>query len=167
MTDLQKVTGRRIVTIGVYGFTEQEFFDALQAAQVDLLCDVRRRRGVRGSQYAFANSQRLQQRLAELGIAYRHVLELAPSLAVRDIQFASDEATKTPKRQRATLDPAFAEAYRRECLANFSPADFLAELPAEVRTIAFFCVERAREACHRSLVAAEFAALGLEVEHIR
>ncbi len=50
----------RIVTIGVYGFEEEEFFAALANARVDLFCDVRRRRGVRGARYAFANSQRLQ-----------------------------------------------------------------------------------------------------------
>ena len=32
-------------------------------------------------EYAFANSQRLQGRLAELGIAYVHRLDLAPSNA--------------------------------------------------------------------------------------
>lgn len=38
-----------IVTIGVYGFDEQSFFQALQDAQIDTLCDIRARRGVRGS----------------------------------------------------------------------------------------------------------------------
>ncbi len=61
-----------IVTIGVYGRSEADFFDTLQQAHVDLFCDIRARRGVRGSEYTFANSQRLQARLAELGIAYRH-----------------------------------------------------------------------------------------------
>ncbi|MFN2179799.1 MAG: hypothetical protein ACK2UV_09955, partial [Candidatus Promineifilaceae bacterium] len=56
-----------IVTIGVYGFDETTFFQALKDAGVDTFCDIRRRRGVRGSRYAFANSKRLQKRLAELG----------------------------------------------------------------------------------------------------
>ncbi len=46
----------RIVTLGVYGRSEAEFFATLQHAQVDLFCDIRRRRGVRGRDYAFANS---------------------------------------------------------------------------------------------------------------
>jgi uncharacterized protein (DUF488 family) len=157
----------RIVTIGVYGYSEQEFFAALLAAHVDLFCDIRRRRGVRGSQYAFANSQRLQARLAELGIGYRHVVELAPSNRVRQVQYAADAATKTAKRQRDVLDPNFVAAYREEQLAHFSPEAFLAGLPEGVKVVAFFCVERAPQACHRSLVAAEFAALGLAVEHIQ
>lgn len=57
-----------IMTIGVYGFDEQSFFQALQNARVDTLCDIRARRGVRGSDYAFANSERLQKRLTELNI---------------------------------------------------------------------------------------------------
>ncbi|HEX9735328.1 MAG TPA: DUF488 family protein [Thermoanaerobaculia bacterium] len=69
----------RIVTIGVYGFDEEGFFLALTNAGVDTFCDVRRRRGLRGSTYAFANSRRLQDRLATVGIRYVHVKELAPS----------------------------------------------------------------------------------------
>jgi uncharacterized protein (DUF488 family) len=157
----------RIVTIGVYGYSEQEFFAALQAAGVDLFCDIRRRRGVRGSQYAFANSQRLQAKLAETGIAYRHVAALAPSTAIRHMQHAVDKAGHTAKRERTVLDPAYIAAYTQECLDDFSPQAFLADLPADVKVVAFFCVERTPEACHRSLVAAKFAAMGLEVEHIR
>lgn len=157
----------RIVTIGVYGYSEQGFFAALQQAEIDLFCDIRRRRGVRGSQYAFANSQRLQAKLAELGIAYRHIPALAPSKAVRHMQDAVDKASRTAKRQRNALDPVFIAAYEQECLAEFSPQAFLDELPAGVQAVAFFCVERAPEACHRSLVAAKFAEMGLEVEHIR
>jgi uncharacterized protein (DUF488 family) len=156
----------RIVTIGVYGLSEAEFFSALQNAHVDLFCDIRRRRGVRGSEYAFVNSQRLQSRLAELGIAYRHIIELSPSNELRQAQYRVDEATKTAKRQRTTLDPAFIQAYQENVLADFSPQAFLTSLPIDVKTIAFFCVERAPEACHRSLVAQRFADLGLEVEHL-
>ena len=33
----------KIVTIGVYGSTEAQFFEALQEAGVDTFCDIRRR----------------------------------------------------------------------------------------------------------------------------
>ena len=46
----------KIVTIGVYGFDESGFFDALCQAEVDTFCDIRSRRGLRGATYAFANS---------------------------------------------------------------------------------------------------------------
>jgi uncharacterized protein (DUF488 family) len=160
------MTYPHIVTLGVYGWSEAEFFAALQEAKVDLFCDIRRRRGVRGRDYAFVNSQRLQVRLAELGIAYRHIQELAPTEAVRQAQQLSDKATKTAKRQRTELDAAFVQAYQESVLQSFSPQTFLAALPSHIQTIAFFCVERAPEACHRSLVAQSFAALGVEVRHL-
>src|SRR4051812_16785995 len=81
----------KIVTIGVYGFDEAGFFQALQAAQVDTFCDIRRRRGVRGAEYAFANRQRLAARLAALGIRYLHRLDLAPTNAMRAVQYADDK----------------------------------------------------------------------------
>ena len=156
----------RIVTMGVYGSSEAEFFSALQNAHVDLFCDIRGRRGVRGSQYAFANSQRLQARLEELGIQYRHTKELAPGEAVRQAQSEADKAAKIAKRKRTQLGPVFIQAYHETVLDDFSPQAFLASLPSDVKTLAFFCVERAPEACHRSLVAQTFADLGLEVEHL-
>lgn len=145
------------VTIGVYGWDAQSFFAALQDAGVDTLCDIRRRRGVRGAEYAFANSQRLQARLAELGIAYIHRLDLAPSLATREAQYAVDEATKTAKRQRQVLSPAFADAYRAQCLAGFDSQQFVADLGADAHVVALVCVERDAAACHRSLLADQLA----------
>ncbi len=53
----------KIVTIGAIGYSAEAFFRALQQAGVDTFVDVRRRRAVRGADYAFANSQRLQARL--------------------------------------------------------------------------------------------------------
>lgn len=156
-----------IVTIGVYGFSEEAFFRALQEARVDTFIDIRRRRGVRGSQYAFANSQRLQKRLAELNIHYIHRLDLAPSPAVRQQQETADQASKTPRRQRAALDPAFIEGYRREILNTFDPHTFLPELGPDAQVIALFCVEGQPAACHRSLLAQHLAdTLGLPVRHI-
>lgn len=51
----------RLVTIGVYGSTERKFFDALVRAKVDVFCDIRLRRGMRGATYSFANSSLLQR----------------------------------------------------------------------------------------------------------
>ena len=82
----------KIVTIGAIGYTADAFFSALQEAGVDTFVDVRRRRAVRGAAYAFANSQRLQARLAELGIRYLHRLDLAPPTTVRQQQAAADAA---------------------------------------------------------------------------
>ncbi len=157
----------KIVTIGVYGFDETGFFDALGKAAVDTFCDIRNRRGVRGATYAFANSKRLQARLAELGIRYIYRKDLAPTQAVRDKQAAADKATKTAKRKRTTLGKAFIEAYHTECLDVFDPQSLLDELESDARVVALFCVETAPDACHRSLVADKLAkTLNLEVEDI-
>ncbi len=156
-----------LVTIGVYGSNEASFFDALQQAGVDTFVDVRARRGVRGAAYAFANSQRLQARLAEMGIRYVHRPDLAPSAATRGQQVAADKASKIAKRQRAVLDPAFAAAYRQERLAGFDSRQFIADLGPEARVVALFCVEREPAACHRSLLATRVQRdLGLPVEHL-
>ena len=157
----------KIVTIGVYGFDETDFFDALCKAQVDTFCDIRSRRGVRGATYAFANSKRLQTRLAELGIRYIYRKDLGPTKTVREKQAAADKAAKTAKRKRTRLGEAFIEAYHTECLADFEPQSLLDELESDARVVALFCVETAPEACHRSLVADKLVqTFNLEVENI-
>ena len=157
----------KIVTIGVYGFDEAGFFRSLQDAKVDTFCDIRDRRGVRGATYAFANSQRLQARLADLGIGYLHRKDLAPSKAMRAKQAEADKATKTAKRQRTELQQAFIEGYRNECLMGFQPQSLLDDLKLDAQVVALFCVEQEPAACHRSLVADKLAKeLSLEVEHI-
>ena len=157
----------KIITIGVYGFDENSFFQALCKAEVDTFCDIRSRRGVRGATYAFANSKRLQARLSELGIRYIYRKDLAPTQIVREKQAAADKTTKTAKRKRTELGEAFIDAYHTECLAEFDPQSLLDELESDARVVALFCVETAPEACHRSLVADKLAqTFNLEVEDI-
>ncbi len=156
----------KLVTIGVYGWGADDFFRALQVAGVDTFCDVRWRRGVRGSDYAFANSQRLQDRLAEMGIRYLHRRDLAPSPDVRAAQHAVDKAEKVAKRQRVGLSASFIESYTAQVLADFDPADLLTELGA-AQVVALCCVEQDAVACHRSLLAARLRAItGATVEHL-
>jgi hypothetical protein len=69
----------KLVTVGVYGFTADTFFEALQCAGVDTFCDIRWRRAVRGREYAFANKTRLEQRLKSMGVRYLHFRDLAPT----------------------------------------------------------------------------------------
>ncbi|GIK73305.1 MAG: hypothetical protein BroJett021_22930 [Chloroflexota bacterium] len=157
----------KLVTIGVYGFNEESFFTALQRASVDTLCDIRRRRGVRGSEYAFANRARLEARLAALGIRYVHRLDLAPSKELRQGQYSVDAAEGVSKRQRVVLSPAFVEGYRHECLDAFDSQRFAADLGEDAHVVALLCVETAPAACHRLLAAERLAQdLGLEVEHL-
>jgi uncharacterized protein (DUF488 family) len=157
----------RVVTIGVYGWSLDRFIDALRTADVRQLLDVRQRRGVRGSEYAWANSKRLQAALAEAGIEYRHHPELAPTTELRHLQYAEDARQGVGKRSRAELAPEYVERYTRERLDRVDLASIVEAMPAD-GAAALFCVERDPEACHRSLVADRIAAdFGLPVEHIR
>ncbi len=158
----------RIVTIGVYGFNESGFFQALLDARVDTFCDIRLRRGMRGSEYAFVNSSRLQKKLSELGIRYIHVKDLAPSYAIREKQKEEDSKLGIAKRTRTSLGRTFIEAYQRERLIHFNSQEFLNQVGDNAETISLFCVEREPEACHRSLAAGKLAQeLGLQIEHLQ
>ncbi|HEY8474188.1 MAG TPA: DUF488 domain-containing protein [Natronosporangium sp.] len=159
--------GRRIATIGVYGFTVDAFLGRLADAGVGLLLDLRQRRGVRGPDYAWANAARLQAALATAGIGYRHVKELAPTTELRHLQYREDDRQGVGKRSRVALAPGYIERYTREILDPFDLGALAAELPDDTVT-ALFCVERDAPACHRSLVAARLSAEhGLSVTDLR
>ncbi|MFE9636920.1 DUF488 domain-containing protein [Streptomyces sp. NPDC006463] len=150
---------RRIATIGVYGFTADAFLETLAGGGVGLLLDLRQRRGVRGSDYSWANSARLQHALAAAGIGYRHMKELAPTTELRQLQYREDDRQGVGKRNRIVLAPEYVERYTREILDRFDLGALVADLPSRAVS-ALFCVERDPEACHRSLVAER-----LRVEH--
>jgi uncharacterized protein (DUF488 family) len=155
-----------VATIGVYGFSAATFLEALRGAGVGLVIDVRQRRGVRGSEYAWANSVRLQAALAEAGIGYSHRRELAPTTELRQLQYRADASAGVGKRSRAELAPEYRERYTREILARVDLAPIVASLPTDA-TSALLCVERDPEACHRSLVAERLAAEhGVSVRHL-
>jgi uncharacterized protein (DUF488 family) len=156
-----------VVTIGVYDWDLAAWLDALRAADVRLLADVRQRRGVRGPRYAWANSRRLQAALADAGIAYEHHLELAPTTELRRLQYAADDRAGVGKRSRARLDHEYAERYVREILDRADLDAFVATLPDDGAT-ALLCVEADPEACHRSLAAQRLhERYAIAVSHLR
>jgi uncharacterized protein (DUF488 family) len=155
-----------VTTIGVYGWTPESFLAALHEAEIGQLIDVRQRRGVRGPEYAWANSARLQAALAEAGIEYRHHKELAPTTELRELQYREDARLGVGKRSRAQLAPEYRRRYTREILDRVDLAAIVEAMPADAAS-ALFCVERDPEACHRSIVAERLAAeFGLPVTHI-
>jgi uncharacterized protein (DUF488 family) len=157
----------RVITIGVYEFDLPSFLAALRAHDVGLVVDVRQRRGVRGARYAWANSQRLQQALAEQAIAYRHRRELAPTTELRRVQYAADDRNRVGKRSRAVLDSEYVERYVREVLDHADLDALVADLPHDAAA-ALLCVEADPEACHRSLIAERLAErYDLPVGHVR
>ena len=141
-----------MVTIGVYGFDAESFLQRLRDANVRLLLDVRQRRGVRGAEYAWANSRRLQSALAEAGIAYEHHPELAPTTELRHLQYAEDDRQGVGKRSRHELAAEYARRYTTEILDHADLVPIVSALPS-TGTAALLCVERDAQACHRSLIA--------------
>ena len=158
---------RTVATVGVYGFTAETFLARLRAADVGLLLDVRQRRGVRGPEYAWANSARLQAALAGAGVEYRHHKELAPTTELRQLQYREDDRQGVGKRSRTRLAPEYRARYIAEILDHVDLDAVVAELPTG-RAAALMCVERDPEACHRSLIAERLAArYGVDVIHLR
>ncbi|MGQ0482932.1 MAG: DUF488 family protein, N3 subclade [Pseudonocardia sp.] len=160
------VTCGRVATIGVYGFDGDSFLQQLRLADVRLLLDVRQRRGVRGPEYAWANSLRLQAALADAGIGYQHCPELAPTTELRRQQYAEDDRRGVGKRSRRQLAAEYARRYTTEILDHADLTPVVSALPIS-GTAALLCVERDPEACHRSLIARRLAEQHLvTVEHL-
>ena len=154
-------------TIGVYGWDEADFIQALQDAAPGVFVDVRRQRGLRGATYAWANSTRLQATLAEQSIPYVHRLDVAPSEATRRIVGKDAIAEGIGYRDRILLSQEYLDAYGQEVLASFDAQDFAASLGEDVASIMLFRVERVPAACHRSILADQMARyLRAEVVHI-
>lgn len=156
-----------MVTIGVYGFDGESFLRRLRDADVRLLLDVRQRRGVRGPEYAWANSRRLQAALARAGIAYEHHPELAPTTELRHVQYAEDDRRGVGKRSRRELSAEYRRRYIAEILDHADLAPIVSALPS-TGTAALLCVEDDPAACHRSLIAQRLTEVhGVTIEHLR
>jgi uncharacterized protein (DUF488 family) len=155
-----------VATIGIYEADLDSFLAALRAADVAMVLDIRQRRGVRGREYAWANARRLEAALHHAGIRYAHAKELAPTTALRQLQYAEDDRLGVGKRSRRVLAAAYADGYRQEILDRVDLRPIVESMPTG-HTTALLCVERDPEACHRSLVADELQAeFGLPVVHL-
>lgn len=144
-----------IFTLGVYGRTEEEFFNLLLNNRIDVFYDIRRRRGMRGKKYYFVNSNYLQEKLKKLGIHYLHLIELSPDNSIREIQKKTDKENKVRKISRTELSKEFILSYQNQILKKFDFQSWLSieNLLNKDINVLFFCVERNPDACHRSLVA--------------
>lgn len=144
----------KIFTIGVYNSTEDSYFEKLTSNKIDLFCDIRQRRGVRGSQYKYVNSNYLQAKLQELNIGYLYLKELAPTNDIRQKQKEADKLNGETKKLRLTLGSVFKSEYIKQILDVYD-IDKLASyiVNTGAKNVVFFCVEEKAAACHRSLVA--------------
>jgi uncharacterized protein (DUF488 family) len=156
----------KIATIGVYGFDGASFLLRLRSANVVHLLDVRQRRGVRGTNYAWANSCRLQAALAGAGIGYQHLPELAPTTELRQLQYAEDDRLGVGKRSRYELAAEYVRRYTCEILDHVDLSAIVSTLPQH-GTSAFLCVECNPMACHRSLITQRIIEMhGVTTDHL-
>jgi hypothetical protein len=146
----------RIATIGVYEFDAPTFIRALDGAGVTQIIDIRQRRGVRGPQYAWANSRRLQALLADAHIGYEYHPELAPTTELRQLQYREDAEQGVGKRSRVRLASEYIRAYTEEIL-DIAPLEPLVRRLPVHGIGALLCVEATAQACHRSLLAQRLA----------
>ena len=152
-----------IATIGVYEFDAASFIRALDGAGVTQVLDIRQRRGVRGSEYAWANARRLQALLADARIGYEYHPELAPDTEMRQLQYRDDDRQGVGKRSRVRLAPEYVRAYTEEIL-DLAPLEPLVRRLPVPGIASLMCVEATAQACHRSLVAVRLAErFGFEV----
>jgi uncharacterized protein (DUF488 family) len=155
-----------IATIGVYEFDAASFIRALDRAGVTQVLDIRQRRGVRGSEYAWANARRLQALLADARIGYEYHPELAPDTEMRQLQYRDDDRQGVGKRSRVRLAPEYIRVYTEEIL-DLAPLEPLVRRLPVHGIAALLCVEATAQACHRSLVAQRLAErFGVEVIHL-
>lgn len=156
-----------IFTIGVYGSTEQQFFGKLAENGIDTFCDIRQRRGVRGSQYTFVNSKRLQDKLAEMGINYTYLKDLSPTEEIRAAQKEADKRNGIQKKERTRLGDVFINGYR-EHIVDYDFGALVEMLKGmHADRLVFFCVEESPYACHRSIVAEKLHKLfGYQITHL-
>lgn len=154
-------------TIGVYNSSEHVFFDKIIKNGIELFCDIRQRRGVRGAKYAFVNSKRLQGHLLEMGVKYENVLDLAPSTEIRKSQKDADLFNRELKYERTVLGQVFRSEYKKNILDVFNFELFIENLEKNgVNKIVFFCVEEIPQACHRSIVTDKLEQLGYKIIHL-
>jgi hypothetical protein len=157
----------KIFTLGVYGKTEEQFFASLIQAGIHTFCDIRMRRGVRGSQYAFVNSTYLQRALSDRNIFYRYLPELAPTKEMREAQHRLDVQQGVLKRNREELGAEFKRRYTEAILSRFDTLKFAQNFEPNTDSIVLFCVEGNPAACHRSLLAERVSkTLQIPVEHL-
>lgn len=158
----------KIYTIGVYGSNEESFYSKLKEHQIDLFCDIRLRRGMRGREYAFVNAKYLEDKLNTLGIAYEHIKDLAPTKEIRLLQKEADLRSGVQKKVRQQLGSLFIHHYSNSILKDYDFAKLYQHfLDVRAERVVLFCVEECHNACHRSLVAERLKTLyNLEVIHI-
>jgi len=141
-----------LYTIGYQGAQISDLIDALRAAGVRCLVDVREAPISRKRDFA---KSRLAAHLQDAQIGYRHVRALGNPKAGRDAARAGDVET-----YRTIFGQHMESLKAREAVQQ------IAELAATERAC-LLCLERDPRQCHRSIVADHITALnGQETKHL-
>ena len=147
------MTTRTIATIGYEGATVQTFLDALRAAGVELVVDVR---AVAGSRRPGFAKTRLAENLHEAGIEYLHL---------RGLGTPADGRAAARAGRHAEMHAIFREQLMTD--AAQADLDVLAGIVRTGRRACLLCLEADPTHCHRSLVAAALGELvPVRVEHL-
>lgn len=109
----------------------------------------------------------MQEKINQLGIKYNHVIELAPTLEIMDLQKEIDLQKRVPRRKRRELAPVFTVEYKNKILSKFNFDNFIKNLnQTGANRVTLFCVEEHAEACHRSIIADKLSSLNYKVTHL-
>ena len=143
-----------VATIGYQSTNVANFLEALRAADVELLVDVR---AVASSRRAGFAKSRLAANVNEAGIDYLHL---------RGLGTPSDGRAAARAGHHDEMRAIFTEHMKSdEAQADLAT---LADIVRSGKRVALLCFEADPRHCHRSLVAAALSALvPIEVRHLR
>jgi uncharacterized protein (DUF488 family) len=137
----------KFYTVGYQGADPDRFVEALSAAGVELVADVR---AVALSRKRGYSKNQLRERLAEAAIEYRHFIDLGTPKAGREAARAGDAASMRKIFCEQLATPAAMAAF-----------DDLAKLAPE-RPVCLLCFERDPAQCHRRILAERLEQQGLK-----
>lgn len=147
------------VTIHTIGHSTRpldEFIGLLQASAIKWVVDVRRLPG--SNAYPQYNADALQQSLAEVGIDYWHLLELAGRRRASEVPASNEDAFWTNPSFRRYAAYAGTHAFRDGLQAL--------EQRAKQQACAVMCAEAVWWRCHRRIISDYLLADGIRVLHI-
>lgn len=141
----------KIWTIGYERASLPEVIATLQAAQIDVLIDVRE---LPNSRRAGFSRKALSASLEEAGISYRHMKPLGTPKAGRDASRRGDKAT-----MRAIFEGKLESPESQMALAEM--ADI-----ARGKRACMLCLEHDWRGCHRGIIAERLEAQGFAAAHL-
>ena len=145
-----KKAGKTAWTIGYEGRSVEEVLDALAAAKVEVLVDVRERPQSRKPGFS---GRALAASLGKRGIAYLHLKELGTPPEVRRAYKADGDFERLKRGYTAHL--------KGQGKALARAGEVLGQRPA-----ALFCFERDAQACHRSVLCTRLKDGGFRFKHL-